>query len=112
MFYKNHELNGNYKVYAGGKYWDVMAGKLHVTYAFTGGWSKLCESLKIMNGDTMTFEKVDNVVFQLRVFRNGVEVELGFKEESEDSDSCELISRQTFQESVYFVSIFYYRKII
>ncbi|MFS8032858.1 putative DNA-binding pseudobarrel domain superfamily [Helianthus anomalus] len=108
MFYKNHELNDIYQVHAGGKYCNVMAAKVHETYAFTEGWPKLRESLEIMDGDTMTFEKIDNVVFQLRVFRNGIEVELGFKEESEDSGFCEIISQSKFQESVYFVSIFYY----
>ncbi|MFS8031520.1 putative transcription factor B3-Domain family [Helianthus anomalus] len=105
MFYKNHELNGIYQLYAAGKYWDVMACKIHVTYAFTDGWPKLCERLEIMDGDTMIFEKIDNVVFQLRVFRNGIEVELGFHEKSEDNDFCEIISKRTFQESVCYVSI-------
>ncbi|MFS7966051.1 putative transcription factor B3-Domain family [Helianthus anomalus] len=78
MFHKNHELNDIYQVYEGGKYWDVMAAKLHVTYAFTDGWPKLCEMLAIMDGDTMTFEKIGNVVFHLRVFRNGIEVDWVF----------------------------------
>ncbi|MFS7903848.1 putative transcription factor B3-Domain family [Helianthus anomalus] len=106
MFYKYHELNGIYQVYAAGKYWDVMAAKVHVTYAFTDGWPKLCERLEIMDGDTMIFEKIDNVVFQLRVFRNVIEVVLGFLEKSENSDFCEIISKTTFQESVCFVKVY------
>ncbi|MFS8002861.1 putative transcription factor B3-Domain family [Helianthus anomalus] len=107
MFYKNHERKGIYQLYAAGKYWDVMAAKVHVTYAFTDGWPKLCDRLEIMDGDTMIFEKIDNAVFQLRVFRNGIEVVLGFHETSEDSDFCEIISKTTFQESVRFVSILF-----
>ncbi|MFS7894100.1 putative DNA-binding pseudobarrel domain superfamily [Helianthus anomalus] len=65
-----------------------MEAKLHVTYAFTEGWPKLCERLEISDCDTLVFEKIGNVIFHLRVFRNGIEVELGIQEEAEESDFC------------------------
>ncbi|KAJ0766150.1 putative transcription factor B3-Domain family [Helianthus annuus] len=102
MFYKNHELNGSYQVFAGGKYWDLMAAKLHVTYAFTDGWPKLCESLNICDGDTLVFDKIGNVIFHLRAFRNGIEVALGIQKEAVESDFCEIISQSTYQRNAYY----------
>ncbi|MFS7912866.1 putative transcription factor B3-Domain family [Helianthus anomalus] len=110
MFYKNHELNGSYQVFAGGKYWDLMAAKLHVTYAFTDGWPKLCESLNICDGDTLVFDKIGNVIFHLRAFRNGIEVGLGIQKEAVESNSCEIISQSTYQRNAYYVSIFQLKK--
>ncbi|XP_021971486.1 putative B3 domain-containing protein Os04g0347400 [Helianthus annuus] len=102
MFYRNHELNGSYQVFAGGKYWDLMATKLHVTYAFKDGWPKLCESLNICDGDTLIFDKIGNVIFHLRAFRNGIEVGLGIKKEAVESDFCEIISQSTYQRNAYY----------
>ncbi|MFS8026176.1 putative DNA-binding pseudobarrel domain superfamily [Helianthus anomalus] len=99
-FFQKQTLNGTYQILAGGTRWSVESAKIHNCYAFTDGWPTLCERLKIFDEDLLIFNKIDNVSFQLSVYRDCIPVVLSDIVDSVDDDEVVEISHGQFVDEL------------
>ncbi|MFS7890988.1 putative DNA-binding pseudobarrel domain superfamily [Helianthus anomalus] len=102
-YYSYSRVNDCYNIYATGQSWKVETNKINDNYVFTKGCPMLFDDLAIEEEDILLLMMMDNVTFELRIYRKGVEVVLRKKEEIED-DSLVEIPKQTYYENVNFVS--------
>ncbi|MFS7945528.1 putative transcription factor B3-Domain family [Helianthus anomalus] len=107
-FFQKQTLNDTYQILAAGNRWTVESAKIHNNYAFTDGWPTLCERLKIVDEDLLIFNKIDNVSFQLSVYRDCIPVGLVDKVDSVDDDEVVEISHGQFVDELDKVFIFFY----
>ncbi|KAJ0946966.1 putative transcription factor B3-Domain family [Helianthus annuus] len=99
-FFEKENLNGTYEILAAGNRWSVESAKIHNCYAFTDGWPTLCERLKIVDEDLLIFNKIDNVSFQLSVYRDCIPVGLVDEVDSVDDDEVVEISHGQFVDEL------------
>ncbi|MFS7945522.1 putative transcription factor B3-Domain family [Helianthus anomalus] len=106
-FFQKQTLNDTYQILAAGNRWTVESAKIHNCYAFTDGWPTLCKRLKIFDEDLLIFNKIDNVSFQLSVYRDCIPVGLVDKVDSVDDDEVVEISHGQFVDELDKVFIFF-----
>ncbi|MFS7914186.1 putative transcription factor B3-Domain family [Helianthus anomalus] len=111
-FFQKENLNGTYEILAAGNRWSVEFAKIHNCYAFTDGWPTLCERLKIVDEDLLIFKKIDNVSFQLSVYRDCIPVGLVDQVDSVDDDEVVEISHGQFIDELDKVFFFCYIHLI
>ncbi|MFS7997412.1 putative transcription factor B3-Domain family [Helianthus anomalus] len=75
-----------YEISYKGSLWTVSTSKLHSSYVFSQGWPQLCNDLGIQEDDLLVFEKLDDVLFGLTVYRDEIEIRLSKKVESDEDD--------------------------
>ncbi|MFS7917604.1 putative transcription factor B3-Domain family [Helianthus anomalus] len=90
---------GSYEISYKGSSWTVSTSKLHSSYVFSEGWPQLCNDLGIQEDDLLVFEKLDDVLFGLTVYRDEIEIRLSKKVESDDDDVFQ-ISKADYFESL------------
>ncbi|KAJ0764686.1 putative transcription factor B3-Domain family [Helianthus annuus] len=98
--YVNNPPNSTYQICYKGSYWSVDASKFHTSYVFAKGWPEVCNDLGIQDDDLLIFRRIDNVVFELVVYRKETEIALTKKAES-DNDIVFEISKAGFFENVF-----------
>ncbi|XP_022032756.1 B3 domain-containing protein At4g34400-like [Helianthus annuus] len=97
--YSYTPVNNCYNIYAAGQIWKVETDKINDNYVFTKGCPKLFHDLAIEDDDILLLMKTDSNIFELKIYRRGVEVVLTNKEESED-DSLLEIPKETYYKNV------------
>ncbi|KAM0046960.1 putative transcription factor B3-Domain family [Helianthus debilis subsp. tardiflorus] len=90
---------GAYELSYKGSLWTVSISKLHSSYVFFQGWSEVCNDLGIQEDDLLVFEKLDDVLFGLTVYRNKIEIRLSKKVESDEDDVFQ-ISKADYYETL------------
>ncbi|MFS8018984.1 putative DNA-binding pseudobarrel domain superfamily [Helianthus anomalus] len=79
-------LAGSYEINYKGSPWTVSTSKFNSKYVFSQGRTQLCNDLGVQEDDLLVFEKLDDVMFGLTVYRDEVEIRLSKKVESDDDD--------------------------
>ncbi|MFS7974233.1 putative transcription factor B3-Domain family [Helianthus anomalus] len=80
-----------------GSLWIVSTSKLHSSYVFSQGWPQVCNDLGIQEDDLLVFEKLDDVLFGLIVYRDEIEIRLSKKVESDDDDVFQISKADYFE---------------
>ncbi|MFS7917224.1 putative transcription factor B3-Domain family [Helianthus anomalus] len=90
-----------YQICYKGSYWNVEACKFHTGFVFAKGWPEVCNDLRILDDDLLIFRRIDNVVFELLVYRNKTEILLSKKAESDDYSVLEISKADYFENDIY-----------
>ncbi|MFS7997409.1 putative transcription factor B3-Domain family [Helianthus anomalus] len=92
-----------YEISYKGSLWTVSTSKLHSSYVFSQGWPQLCNDLGIQEDDLLVFEKLDDVLFGLTVYRDEIEIRLSKKVKSDEDDVFQ-ISKVDYYEMLLMFS--------
>ncbi|KAM0071887.1 putative transcription factor B3-Domain family [Helianthus debilis subsp. tardiflorus] len=84
--FEDNVVAGSYEINYKGSLWTVSTSKFNSNYVFSQGWTQLCNDLGVQEDDLLVFEKLDDVMFGLIVYRDEVEIRLSKKVESESDD--------------------------
>ncbi|KAJ0883991.1 putative transcription factor B3-Domain family [Helianthus annuus] len=94
-------MAGSYEVNYKGSPWTVSTSKVNSNYVFSEGWTQLCNDLGVQEDDLLVFEKLNDVMFDLTVYRDEVEIRLSKKVESDDDDDDVIqISRADYDKAL------------
>ncbi|XP_035830876.1 uncharacterized protein LOC110866786 [Helianthus annuus] len=96
-------MAGSYEVNYKGSPWTVSTSKVNSNYVFSQGWTQLCNDLGVQEDDLLVFEKLNDVMFDLTVYRDEVEIRLSKKVESDDDDDDDVIqiSRADYDKALF-----------
>ncbi|KAJ0609014.1 putative transcription factor B3-Domain family [Helianthus annuus] len=96
-------MAGSYEVNYKGSPWTVSTSKVNSNYVFSQGWTQLCNDLGVQEDDLLVFEKINDVMFGLTVYRDEVEIRLSKKVESDDDDDDDVIqiSRADYDKALF-----------
>ncbi|KAM0029868.1 putative transcription factor B3-Domain family [Helianthus debilis subsp. tardiflorus] len=100
--FEDNVLAGSYEINYKGSPWIVSTSKFKSKYVFSQGWTRLCNDLGVQEDDLLVFEKLDDVMFGLTVYRDEVEIRLSKKVESDDDDVIQ-ISKADYDEALFKV---------
>ncbi|MFS7931141.1 putative transcription factor B3-Domain family [Helianthus anomalus] len=89
---------GSYELSYKGSSWTVSISKLGSSFVFSQGWPEVFKDLGIEEDDLLVFEKLDDVLFGLTVYRNEIEIRLSKKVESDEDDVFQ-ISKADYYET-------------
>ncbi|KAJ0492579.1 putative transcription factor B3-Domain family [Helianthus annuus] len=93
--FEDNVLADSYEINYKGSPWTVSTSKFNSKYVFSQGWTQLCNDLGVQEDD-LVFEKLDDVMFGLTVYRDEVEIRLSKKVESDDDDDVFQISKADY----------------
>ncbi|KAM0061217.1 putative transcription factor B3-Domain family [Helianthus debilis subsp. tardiflorus] len=71
----------------------------HTSFVFAKGWPEVCNDLRILDDDLLIFRRIDNVVFELLVYRNEIEILLSKKAEYADDVVLEISKANYFEKA-------------
>ncbi|KAF5778973.1 putative transcription factor B3-Domain family [Helianthus annuus] len=98
--YGNKPPTGTYEICYKGSMWSVSTSKLHTSYVFSQGWPEVCNDLGIQEDDLLIFRRMDDVLFDLTVYRNEIEIRLTKIGESHKDDVFQ-ISKDEYYDKVF-----------
>ncbi|KAM0007712.1 putative transcription factor B3-Domain family [Helianthus debilis subsp. tardiflorus] len=101
--YGNNPLDDTYQICYKGSFWSVETSNFHPSYVLKG-WPKVCNDIGIQDDDLLIFRRIDDVVFDLTIYRNGTEIVLTKRAES-DTDAFK-ISKADYFENVFKVRMY------
>ncbi|MFS7976710.1 putative transcription factor B3-Domain family [Helianthus anomalus] len=94
-------VNDYYNICAACQIWKVETEKINDNYVFTKGCPKLFHDIGIEDDDILLLMMMDKETFDLKIYRQGVEVVLTNKDKSEDESLME-IPKDTYYQNVQF----------
>ncbi|KAJ0680563.1 putative transcription factor B3-Domain family [Helianthus annuus] len=97
--FRDNPPTGSYELNYKGSPWTVSISKLGSSYVFSQGWPEVCKDLGIQEDDLLVFEKLDDVLFGLTVYRNEIKIRLSKKLESDEDDMFQ-ISKADYYETL------------
>ncbi|KAJ0564375.1 putative transcription factor B3-Domain family [Helianthus annuus] len=98
QFYVNSPPSGKFQICYKGSYWNVEASKVDTNFVFARGWPEMCNDVGILKDDLLVFSRIDDVVFEVVVYRDETEIWFLNKPESDD-DSVLEISKADYVEN-------------
>ena len=102
QFYVNSPPSGKFQICYKGSYWNVEASKVDTNFVFARGWPEMCNDVGILEDDLLVFSRIDDVVFEVVVYRDETEICFSKKAESDD-DSVLEISKADYVENAFKV---------
>ncbi|KAM0010902.1 putative DNA-binding pseudobarrel domain superfamily [Helianthus debilis subsp. tardiflorus] len=90
-------MTGSYEINYKGSPWTVSTSKFNSNYVFSQGRTQICSDLGVQEDDLLVFEKLDDVMFGLTVYRDEVEIRLSKKVESDDDDVFQISKADYFK---------------
>ncbi|KAJ0671343.1 putative transcription factor B3-Domain family [Helianthus annuus] len=96
---------GSYEINYKGSPWTVSTSKVNSNYVFSQGWAQLCNDLGVQEDDLLVFEKLNDVMFGLTVYRDEVEIRLSKKVESDDDDDDVIQISKAYYDKALFKDI-------
>ncbi|KAJ0573098.1 putative transcription factor B3-Domain family [Helianthus annuus] len=100
QFYENSPPSGKFQICYKGSYWNVEVSKVDTNFVFARGWPEMCKDVGILEDDLLVFSRINDVVFDIVVYRDETEICFSKKPESDD-DSVLEISKVDYVENVF-----------
>ncbi|KAJ0850774.1 putative transcription factor B3-Domain family [Helianthus annuus] len=102
QFYVNNPPppSGKFQICYKGSYWNVEASKVDNNFVFASGWPEMCNDVGILEDDLLVFSRIDDVVFEVVVYRDETKIYFLKKPESDD-DSVLEISKADYVENAF-----------
>ena len=79
--------------------------KVDTNFVFARGWPEMCKDVGILEDDLLVFSRIDDVVFEVVVYRDETEICFLKKPESDD-DSVLEISKADYVKDVFKVRMY------
>ncbi|KAJ0548049.1 putative transcription factor B3-Domain family [Helianthus annuus] len=100
QFYVNSPPSGKFQICYKGSYWNVEVSKVDTNFVFARGWPEMCKDVGILEDDLLVFSRIDDVVFEVVVYRDEIEICFSKKAESDD-DSVLGILKADYVENAF-----------